>query len=304
MSEKKILISTIVYGEYINWFETVCLRSLFQSGNIPALIADGKEVEHVIYTRDGIDIERLKKATKLFERKGVHFVIRGFSGSDEMIKTVLVKEIIKHGIERDLPTLFINPDIFVANGSLKNITSYQYKGDMCIAALHVRVETREFLDRLENEGELNPRQLVSIAMDTLHPSWSQAFTDQDSNVSYTSCSTVQKIKKNMWVSTLRIPTAYWVKFRQSDLDIFSVENNESQGINYGMWDHTWPAHLMEQHRYKFVGCSDFFFAVELTNLDDNRPQLEPDMLWNDECHNDHPHSEVNRNFSVVLNGKD
>ncbi len=294
-------ISTIVYGDYIGMFEEVCLKSLFQSENIPWLQKKGYDIEYVIYTRDGRDIEKLKEVIKKFDCK---FIIRGFSDSDELINTTLIKEIIKYGIEKDVPTLFINPDLFVANGSLKNMVSYKYKGNMCIASVHVRVDKDKFKEAIKDKNNIGNAELVDIAMETLHPSWADSFIDKDKNASFITCSMVQKISDNLWSVIMRIPTVYYVKFQQSDLDLFSVIDNESRGVNYGMWDHTWPEHLVNQNRFKFTGSSDFFFAVELTHKDDNLPGSVGGKMLNDECHNSKKHSEINRNFVTILRGNE
>ncbi|MEE8382216.1 MAG: hypothetical protein V3R78_10140 [Thermodesulfobacteriota bacterium] len=284
---KKILLGTIVYDKYIDIFESVCLRSLKQKGNIPALLEDGYEIRYYIYTLSDPNLQRVKK----IRIKGVSIEVFHFS---EMDNTKLLHAMIEQSIGQDARLLFMSPDYFIGDGSLYNLCSYSNNNNLCIAALHMRVDFDKFLRVMdENKDSISNPQLVSLAMENLHKSWGESFIDEDSNNSYFSGSAVQKINKNLWSVSFRIPTVFLAKFERSDIEALP---------QFDYWDWEWPATLIDDKRYKFIGSSDMFFAVELTQEKENIPCTQAGMIWNDDFRVDKRHSEINRNFLAVLRG--
>lgn len=285
---KKILLGTIVYDKYIDIFETVCLRSLKQKGNISALLEDGYEIRYYIYTLSDENLQRIKR----IKIKGVSVEVFHYS---EMDNTKLLHAMIEQSIGQDARLLFMSPDYFIGNGSLFNICSHQSNGNMCLAALHMRVDFDKFIRALDlKKGRINNPELVTLAMENLHKSWGEAFIDEESNNSYFSGSSVQKIADKLWDVSFRIPTVFLAKFEQSDLEGLA---------QFDYWDWEWPATLIKEHRYKYIGSSDMFFAVELTKERENIPCVQAGSLWNDDFRVQKDHSEVNRNFLAVLRGK-
>ncbi len=290
---ERVLIGTIVYGEYIDIFETVCMRSLLQSGNIPSLIRDGYTFTHTIYTRQDGELNRLKRIAEEKSREGYRIVIDVIHDGANLL---FLHKFIDDGIKADAKSLFINPDLFFGNGSLKHLLAYKFKNDMCLAALHMRVDYGEFQEILKIiEGDVSNPQLVDIAMKCLHKSWSESFISDDTNNSNASGSAIEKVGNNLWAVTFRIPTVYLAKFTEKD------RNDLSQ---FDFWDHEWPTQLMDANRYKFIGSSDMFFAVELTKTDTNIPTVEHYRRWNDDFHCSKKHSEVNRHFLAIVRGED
>jgi hypothetical protein len=285
---KKILFGTIVYDKYIDIFETVCLRSLKQKGNIPALLKDGYEIRYYIYTLSDENLQRVKK----IRIKGVNIEVFHFS---EIDNTKLLHAMIGQSIGQDSRLLFISPDYFIGDGSLFNICSHQSNGNMCLAALHMRVDFDKFVRVLDNEkGSISNPKLVTLAMENLHKSWGESFINKEENNSYFSGSAVQKVNKNLWDVSFRIPTVFLAKFEEVD------KVNLPQ---FDYWDWEWPAALINDNRYKYIGSSDMFFAVELTKEKENIPCTQGGSLWNDSFRVQKPHSEINRNFLAVLRGE-
>lgn len=290
---ERVLIGTIVYGEYIDIFETVCMRSLLQQGNIPSLVKKGYTFLHTIYTRQDGDINKLRSIAKNSSREGYEIVVDVIHDGANLL---FLHKFIDDGIEANAKSLFINPDLFFGSGSLANLLAYKFKNDMCLAALHMRVEYGEFQEILKTiEGDITNPQLVDIAMRCLHKSWSEAFISDDTNNSNASGSAMQKIGDSLWAVTFRIPTVYLAKFTKDD------RNDLSQ---FDHWDHEWPTQLMTANRYKFIGSSDMFFAVELTKHDVNIPTVEHYRQWSDDFHCHKMHSEANRHFLAIVRGED
>lgn len=286
---ERVLIGTIVYGAYVDIFEKVCLRSLFQPGNIPFLIEAGYQVEYTIYTRQDGEIDRLKEIARDNSRDGLEIKLEVIQNGNNY---ELLRKYISNGI--NVKSLFLNPDFFFGDGSLRNIIAYQFKNNMCLAALHVRVDYDKFQDRITAiGGNISNPQLVTIAMNCLHKSWGESFASESTNNCNASGSTTQQLTANLWAVTFRIPTIFLTNFTQPDISAISA---------FDHWDHVWPTKLMEDHRFKFIGSSDVFFAVELTKADNNIPAVQHNMQWNDNFHANTHHSEVNRNFLAIVRG--
>ena len=282
----KILFATIVYDSYIDIFENVLLRSLKQSGNIPRLVAEGHELRYYIYTRNDHNISRIRS----IEIEGVQVEVFDFHDIDNHD---LLQKIIQQSIGQDARLLFMSPDYFIGNGSIYNLCKYTSKTNMCISALHMRVDFDKFLGAMGDKEISNP-ELVTIAMENLHKSWGEAFVDVASNNAYYSGSSIQPIADKLWSVCFRIPTVFLAKFEQDDLRELS---------QFDHWDWEWPAFLIENNRYKYIGSSDMFFAVELTKTKENIPAIKHDGQWNDEFRVHKKHGEINKNFLSILRGQ-
>ena len=283
----KILFATIVYDNYIDIFESVLLRSLKQSGNIPRLVAEGHEIRYYIYTRSDHNVQRVRKT----EIEGVQIEVFDFQ---EIDNHKLLQKIIEQSIGQNAKLLFMSPDYFIGNGSIYNICKYTSNDNMCISALHMRVDYDKFLGIMNTtDREISNPELVTLAMDNLHKSWGEAFIDVPSNNAYYSGSSIQPIADKLWSVCFRIPTVFLAKFEPDDLRELS---------QFDYWDWEWPAFLIENSRYKYIGSSDMFFAVELTKTDVNIPTVEHYRRWSDDFHCHKMHSEVNRHFLAIVRG--
>ncbi len=284
----KILLATIVYDNYIDIFESVLLRSLKQSGNIPRLVAEGHEIRYYIYTRNDHNVQRVRKT----EIEGVQVEVFDF---DEIDNHDLLKKIIEQSIGQNARLLFMSPDYFIGNGSIYNICKYSSNDNMCISALHMRVDYDKFLGIMNTtDKEISNPELVTLAMENLHKSWGESFVDVPSNNAYYSGSSIQSIADKLWSVCFRIPTVFLAKFEADDLRELS---------QFDHWDWEWPSFLIENNRYKYIGSSDMFFAVELTKVRENIPAIKHDGLWNDEFRVCKKHGEINKNFLSILRGE-
>ena len=97
---EKLLIVTIVYDDYIEIFDEICLRSLFQSGNIPWLIEQDYDIEHIIWTKER-DLKRVKQVAKKYKREGIEYSVRVLPEAKKncIENDNALQEIIDKGIE-------------------------------------------------------------------------------------------------------------------------------------------------------------------------------------------------------------
>ena len=308
----KLTITTFVYGNrYVDLFEKCCLRSLFQEGNIPFLLKHGYEITHLVYTTtpdagrlaeitnraklkylEGTNVDQDKLSYQIITNPAV-----GYGRVIAKTNMIFLLQSVTYGVHNPAPFFLASPDYFIGDYSLSNLLAYQTKKDTCLAALHVRVDAPSFLNFLEGtQGNIQNPSLVRIAFGMLSQSWKDSFIDKDNNCSFHAGTAVQKIATNLYTVTFRIPTTFLARLNQSDLEYFSGH------CDYGHWDHSWPEHLISQKRFKFIGSSDMFFAVELTAGDMNQSKCRAGDLWNDEYFSTKIHSETNRNFLAVVRG--
>ena len=281
--------SIMVFGPYIDFLDTVCLRSLFQSGNLPRLIKEGRRIQISLYTKAD-DENKLTSVIDKWKWDGVDFKILVCDSPN------IHERLFKDCVDSNAPMMLICPDFFFANGSIYNMASIKYKGKMCIAAAHLRVDCEGFQRLLlETEGEISASKLVSMAMKTPHQCLTEAFINKDCNGSRHGGLAIQQIGEDaLWSVTHQLPSAILVNMQPDDLLVLK---------DFGHYDHIWPTKLINEKRYKYVGSSDFFFAVELTSPENNRIKVLPGNLWNDECDQKSKHNIVNRNFLAVLRGE-
>lgn len=274
-----------------------------QSGNIPFLLSAGYNIEHLIYTTTP-DAARLEGIISPYRSDRLDYKIMtnkdiGYGRNLAKTNMIFLIESVAYCVSKHpIPMFLASPDVFFGNGSLSNLLSYGVRKDICIAALHVRVDRDRFLNWLKTiDGEISNPVLVTKGMGMLSQSWANSFIDTAKNCSFHAGTAVQKIKDNLWAVSFRIPTVYLARLNQSDLNYFSNH------CDYGHWDHSWPEHLVKEKRYKFNGSSDMFFAVELTTPENNQATCRDNDLWNDESANTKLHSETNRNFLAIVRGE-
>ena len=297
---ERIILVTIVYDDYIDMFSKACLRSVFQGGNVPYLIARGYEFKYIIYTTDIANKVRVTEAIEPYRMDGIEYEIKI---DPDAVKNTMMQTLLEDCLLEDCRVLFLNPDCFLSDKALAHLVAYKSNNNMCLAALHVRVDKDMFLSKLKaTKGDISSSSLVSMGMSCLHPCWGQSFIDVDENNSYTTGSAIEKIEDNLWTVTFRIPNVFLAHFIPSDREVLK---------KFSFYDHRWPSKLMAENRYKFVGSSDFFFAVELTDGNQDLPPLHKGMLFNDnfEVHEsdeialENIHSCINRNFLAIVRGE-
>ena len=259
---------------------------MMAGGNVPALLDRGHEVEWIIHTKKG-EKEVLEKIIEGYIRSNLSFSVEEYDGTEEQMFGALIRKVINRKM------ILASPDMYFGNGAIDNLVKCSEGNNFCIAVPHIRVNDKEFIDRIGDEAVSNP-ELVAVGMGCLHRSWSQAFIDAPTNNCTDSGSFVRSVAENLWVSTFRIPTLFLVNIEESDLKALE---------SYYYYDHRWPEKLIAEKRFKYIGSSDVFFAVELTSPNNNVPQLKGNSHWNDTYKSTLGHCETNRNFLVTMRGQ-
>ena len=314
-SPRKIIFFTCVWGSFVTYYERVLMKSLFQSGNIPALLEQGYLIELCVYTQesDQLAVENIMKryqdglldAQKQFLQIQLNYFplpILNRSQRQPHLKYALLRT-MKWCIQENAYCFMALPEAFFGNNSVTNMVNLTMGRDLCIASLHLRVVDQKFLNLLQqSSGELSNNTLVSMSLKCAHQGVLNSFINHDVNGSYSTGLSIQPITNTLFAVTFRMPNIFLASFHKSDITYFSKRT-------FNHWDHEWPELLMKQRRYKVAGSSELFFAAELTGEDSHWDiSLNKKQVYGNDSAQRHAshcfHTEIHRNFVMLLKGQE
>jgi len=301
-SDKSVIVYTRVWGKFINYYDFILMRSLFQSGNLLALLEDGYRVTlsvHILKSDvDEVNNIIYKYKNKLIDRHSNLLIIDVLQYDNVInIKEYSLINNIKKCISIPSPCIMAAPDTFFGNFSLLNIIKINMGRNLCIAALHFRVNDVEFLELLDknvNDEKIPNPRLVTLALLSPHQTLRDSFIEKE-NCSFLTGLTVVRISNKSYAATFRAPTIYLANYNLDDLKYFS-SRPYTANTDY---DHEWPTNLMVEGRYKCIGSSDVFFAAELTEPK-SHILIHNSEVGNDEHDHSVLHKELHRNFLVIV----
>lgn len=282
-----IRLFCLAYGaKFVDLFERVTVRSLMQPRN-RAVISDAKIS---LYT----DKDSVERATGIASQlapveptlldAGLH--------PGEMLHRALIAE-IRECLRTGSTLIMAPPDTFWGEGSLANLLAVGSVPNVCVGAAHARVNRDQFLEALP-EGVIENDRLVSLSIEHLHRTWGEADCTREKTNTWWSGTSLRKVSDKLWAVQHLLPTIHLARFVQSDLEFF--ERHDKRGL----WDHRWPACLVEQQRQRIIGSSDMFFAAELTGETENIPPLtDRDVNEPDKYRGNERHHAINRNLISV-----
>lgn len=174
-------IVTPVWGKvYTNIFTQLTLPALLAEGNLPALPNRARNLYQIITTeRDRIAI-RASAVFKRFAREiPVQFQIID-EPRDDTDRHVLQSHCNRLGIHtadaHGAASVFLNPDVIVADGGMRSLARMVSTGKRAINVLGIRMIRErvvpELMKHRSSDGSqltISPRQLVGVAMTALHP---------------------------------------------------------------------------------------------------------------------------------------
>ena len=285
--KKHIVVWTVMWGQKtIDMYKACLLRSLWQPGNLPELLADGYTVEFRI---DCTEYESSYIAKENPKKMIVQAWPKGRLNPLSALWTMM-----KYCYENNYIFVMGMPDQFIGNGSLTNMIKVAAGRPLCLAGLHLRVDEELFSTYLKANpyAVLSNRQLVRMSIkDMPHGNTINSFIDKP-NVSYVSGLFIQEITPNLYAIIHRLPTIFIASFRKNDIGYMR---------DFGCWDHEWPTYLMMQKRFKFIGSSELFYSVEMTEKDSHYCGPLNSPAGNDEIASSTArHKEINRNFVGVI----
>ena len=298
ITKKPICIYTRVWGSFSNLYDSILMRSLFQQGNILELLKDGYQVKlsvHILESEMLIINNIINKYLNTLsdqQLKLLSFELVKYSNKIDIIENSLSNN-IKKCIANESICIMATPDMFFGNNSISNIVKINMGRELCIAAVHFRVNDNEFKELLgATSQEISNPCLVSMSMRSPHQTLRDSFIEKE-NCSFATGLTIQRISDHSFATTFRAPSIFLANFTQGDLKYFL-----NHPFNH--WDHEWPTQLMVEGRYKCIGSSDAFFSVELTEPESHLC-IHNSEIGNDEhMHHTSLHKELHRNFVVIV----
>lgn len=183
----------VVWGrDYTIPFLEFCVPSLLFPGNLPFFASNTNSSFHIYTTKK---YAKLVKRSNAYERLSkimpVEFSI--FSGVSQVGKYKVMTQCHAHFIQQfsgeESAYIFLSPDVVWADGAFARILEIFNSGKKAIVGCFCRLNKETFLpqifERFRNNGILqpiNPREMVKMAMDNLHPETHELFWKKDNTL--------------------------------------------------------------------------------------------------------------------------
>ncbi len=272
-------VLTALWGQrHVELFDKACLTSLRWDRNLEALRS--LKAKWNIFADD----EHHAQIAKMMPT-GIHFNIRSTTTLRDYIDQVQSASIwqMKQCLESGDKLLLAPPDTIFGDGTIENLWKIGKDKGSCVVVAHPRVLPSILGGYLDSYSNYD---LVGKAFLHLHKSWSDAEIGHPAQNSYVGGVAWQKLSRDLYSVTHRLPTVYLADFTEEDLSYFK------SAISFGHFDHMWPGDiLVPRGRQRYVGSSDACFIVEVTEADKNVPPIIPNApiegFWRAHTHNVH-----------------
>lgn len=194
--------------------------------------------------------------------------------------------------------LLAPPDTIFGDGSIENLVKLSRNHGDCVLSPHPRV-LPSILDKALPSSR---SELVTLAWEHLHKSWTHAEQGHKENSSFIGGVTWQRLDSSIAVTHL-LPTVYLADFLPEDLEYFKT------AISFGDWDHTWAIKLLGfdtngrmtlPNRVRYAASSDIAFICEVTDADKNIPSYHHDHPKDGSFWKDHAHNRINRGIIATF----
>ncbi len=252
MNDKELTIFCPVWGQkFLDYLRDYTLPSLMLKGNLPDCGLQKIYVECV-----GVQDEH---------EHTVRVIAEGFSGLPVEIAQHACKSSpdIFNGLfptmklcrERGTRMLVVMPDTIYGPESISNIFHYAKGKPVTVAAAHVRTNEELWKQKCALwKLWPNNRDFVRNALEI--GAFNICDTNKDNVASVGGVAWTQ-VNRNTKLLLHYLPTAYLAWFTESDIAWWSGNPGWSN------WDHRWPELLVKERRWRVVGSTNIFFAIEL-----------------------------------------
>jgi hypothetical protein len=294
--KKKIIIYTLAYGDYLDYYFDYSLPAIMHESNYGALIKEGFEMEFLLYTIDGKKsiIEKYVDHPFFdFERVSiVEFDAQGCSTPRKIASHAII-DVINRSVGESSVLFMAAPDTIISNGSLFNAVSTCFGKNVCLASAHARVSTNVLaeIEKCNSDG-VDSSKMVSLSFKYAHGNFKYADENLYKNTTQKGIS-YKKISKNIYTVSHNLPSPWLVFPIKEDCEFFQ----KCQDFN--MWDREWLQMLIKTNRIKVSGSSDLYCAIEITPVAFiANEELKENQKYNDVGGNSF-HHRVCRTFTSV-----
>lgn len=291
-----IHILTTVWGEkHLDLFNKTCLKSIGFDKNLASLIEN--KAQWNLFTDDA-NSEKLKAMVAHLPIKTVVKSTKQLRDYIDPVQSATIWQ-IEECLKIKATLLLAPPDTVFGEESIANMILIGKEPGSVVVVPHPRV-LPSFVDDFINGPRVN-HQLVDLAWEHLHRSWTEAEIGHPYQSSYVGGVEWQKLGKSTYAITHRLPSPYLINFTEEDLQYFK------SAISFGHFDHKWPGDiLVPRGRQRYVGSSDAVFICEITEADKNIPYIIPGQpptgFWRDADKN--PHNMQNAQITAIFRGRD
>ncbi len=296
MNDRAITLFCPVWGQHFHdLLEQYALPSLMLPGNLPKLGLDRIYVDVMGVHHEWENTQRVFRE----QLHGLPVEIRqiGMPRADRNIADG-IRDCMNACIQRQTRMLLAMPDTIIGPGSLANIFNYAKGKPVCVAAAHVRVnEDRFFADFPHWKLWPFNRDLCRAAFQI--DAVNICDTNKD-NVTDVGAIAWTQINDDTRLMLHYVPTVYLAWFTQSDVNWWQ-QVNEKGFFDFGKWDHLWPTLLMNERRFRVVGSTNIFFAVELESAQrSNSLHPRPGTAGNELTNERNPHNDACGSFLIEV----
>lgn len=267
-------ILSIVYGDsHVELFKKACLKTLAFPENRRAIFKHCKRWN--ICTEDK-HIEDLKRNIDIyFPELELNFILtEDLRRYADPIQSAIINQ-IERCLKTDRRLLFCPPDNLFGDGTIRALTIAGREKGSVVVAPHPRV-LPEILSLPMAPYVTNP-ELVTMAMKTLHQSWTDAEVGHVRQNSFVGGVKWERVNRATIIGSHYLPTPFLMDFTEEDLKYFSTQ------ISFGSFDHVWAGDiLLNRGRQRYLGSSDAAFICEITERDKNVPPVwdgDRDSFW-------------------------
>lgn len=272
---KNVNCFVIAWGDYNKLFLKYSLPSLLQDNNLKWI---NNNYRLKIYYYTDLDRKSISKTypemESIFNEYNFKFKnINEYNNHNETRSTNVYvkcyKEQIKKSVNNNTTCMVINPDMVYANNSLKNIMLINNGKNFCYSYIHPRVNMKSTISSLEkyrdNKGIINidPKKLVRLAIENLHHTDILANDELDMNLT-TRGKSWRKIDEKTFVIVNTSINPQIFNFIAKDLKYLENLTKLSE------FDRALPNYLLSDSRLRFITSSDLYFAIELTDEEENK----------------------------------
>lgn len=268
--------------------------SLAWSKNFPVC----EEAEWLLTTDSEESFSEAKKTIKSFFPKAtaIPFIYPEISrpGVDSgMLLIKSLQETVNICLRENSPMLMATPDFVYGNGTIDTFQQIADEPGSCATIANIRV-LPNIIPTLSKERSNS--DLVGVAFEQLHPSWRES----PKNL-YRGGVRWRSTSPGIYAVEHFMPSPFYVNFTEDDKNHFR-EWHERRPPGFGLWDHVWPTHLLEDGRLRFIGGSDAALMIEITDEDKNVPPLNGPNDPPGKFFRNHFHNNVQHQFVSIFRG--
>ncbi len=291
MNDKALTLFVPIWGDHFRQLASdYALPSLMAPGNLPSCGLDKIFVDVLAPTAEyGTTVEVLEK-----QLNGLPVEFRHINEHNSDL-ALGMRNAMHATRVRETRMLLAMPDTIYAPKSIGNIWRYAKGKTVVIGGLNVRNNEDLFKENFPH-WRLWPNHSDYVRNSFAIGALNICDTHQD-NCTQIGGVAWTKISDETRLCLHYLPSPY--------LAWFTAEDEEwwTRHPEFGNWDHVWPSELMAQRRWRVIGSTDVFYAIELESSK-RSGELKPALntKGNELYSHRRPHNDANGSLLIEIHG--